>query len=211
MQASDVGSGKGKKMSGMFIVFEGIDGTGKSTVCRDLYDMLVSEGRDAILTAEPTKDEIGMLIRSCAIRNITPETEALLFVADRADHTVKIREWVRNGSIVLCDRYYASTLAYQSVTVDGPGLDMDWLISLNEPVIIEPDITFLLDVSPEVGMERVNARGQLSKFESTGYLSKVRENYLKLARERKFVVIDADRPLPEMFNEIFDILKKRMK
>ena len=198
-------------MKGMFIVFEGIDGSGKSSVCRDLHDMLVSKGMKAMLTAEPTKDEIGMLIRSCAVKNITPETEALLFVADRADHTVKIKEWMAAGNIVLCDRYYASTLAYQAASVGGPGLDMKWLMELNRPVIIEPDVTFLMDVDPKIGMERVKARGQLSKFESVEYLSEVRKNYLELAKKNKYEVIDANMPLNKTMEKVCAILEKRMK
>ena len=198
-------------MKGMFIVFEGIDGSGKSSVCRDVHDMLVAKGRNAIQTAEPTKDEIGMLIRSCAVKNIASETEALLFVADRVGHTVKIKEWVKNGNIVLCDRYYASTLAYQAASPDGKGLDMKWLMELNRPIIKEPDITFLLDIDPTIGMTRVKARGQLSKFETVEYLSEVRKNYLELAKKNGFEIIDASMPLGKMTEKIYDILEKRMK
>ena len=198
-------------MKGMFVVFEGIDGSGKSSVCMDLHDRLVSDGMNAILTAEPTKDDIGMLIRSCAVKNISAETEALLFVADRANHTLKIKEWIDDGNIVICDRYYASTLAYQAASVDGTGLDMKWLTELNRPVIMEPDVTFLLDVDPKIGMDRVRARGQLSKFESVEYLSEVRKNYLDIAEKNKFEVVDANLPLAKMTEKIYEILKTRMK
>lgn len=195
-------------MKGLFVVFEGIDGSGKSSVCGAVGGILKEKGLETVITAEPTTDEIGMLIRN-GIEGITREAEALLFVADRAMHTSKMADWIEDGAIVLCDRYYASTLAYQAAPMDGKALDGQWLWKLNEPVIREPDITFLMDVSPEIGLRRVGARGELSKFERSDYLNAVRDNYLKMADSKGFIVMDAERPMDETVNEVIEIIIKR--
>ena len=188
-------------MKGMFIVFEGIDGSGKSSVCK----RLAKEFDNVVVTAEPTESKIGMLIRTM---DISRETEALLFVADRADHTVQIKKWVDEGKIVICDRYYASTLAYQSAPLNGPALPMEWLEALNEKVIIEPDMTFLFDIKPEVGLTRVSSRGQTTKFEKQTYLENVRKNYLDIAKRKGFTIIDAERSANDVFKEILEKIKE---
>lgn len=176
------------KAKGLFIVFEGIDGSGK-TSCMEAVAKEIGKKRDVIVTAEPTKGPIGMLIRSS--RDILPATEALLFTADRAEHTRRIKEWTEDGKTVLCDRYFASTLAYQSAELNGPSVPREWLAAVNSGVILKADMTFLFDIDPELGLERVEARGAKSKFESLGYLREVRKNYLGLAEEHGFTVIDA--------------------
>jgi len=184
---------------GLFIVFEGIDGSGKSSCMEDVASSLEKDF-DVVRTAEPTKGGIGMLLRSST--DLLPVTEALLFVADRAEHTGQIMKWVGDGKVVLCDRYYASTLAYQSVEMDGHLLDGRWLKALNDKVTVEPDITFLFDIDPEISMERIGTRGTMSKFERLEYLKGVRKRYLSIARSRKFTVIDASGPKEAVFKEI---------
>ncbi|MDR0778287.1 MAG: dTMP kinase [Methanomassiliicoccaceae archaeon] len=192
-------------MKGLFIVFEGIDGSGKSS-CMDSVASEISKTQRTIITAEPTKGEIGMLLRS--LTETIPETEALLFTADRSHHTQEIKGWIDDGNIVLCDRYYASTLAYQSAEMNGRSVDTGWLRTLNDKVIIEPDATFLFDIDPKEGLERVESRGEKSKFERLGYLKEVRANYLKLAKERKFIVIDASRPKEDVLADVMSHISK---
>ena len=184
---------------GLFIVFEGIDGSGKSS-CIDSVASALEENFDVIKTAEPTKDAIGMLLRSSP--DLLPVTEALLFVADRAEHTGQIKKWIDDRKIVLCDRYYASTLAYQSVKLDERRLDGRWLRSLNDRVTIEPDITFLFDIDPEISMERIGSRDTMSKFERLEYLKGVRKKYRSIARSMGFYVIDASKPREAVFKEV---------
>jgi len=190
---------------GLFIVFEGIDGSGKSS-CADTVSDLLGKERDVIRTAEPTKEGIGAFIRSSA--DLTPEAEALLFVADRAQHTHAMRQWVNDGKIVICDRYYASTLAYQSSSMNGRSVDIEWLKVMNDKVIMEPDITFLFDIDPEIGLERVESRGSKSKFEALEYLREVRSKYLKIAKDRNFVVIDASMPKEKVADEVLKHISK---
>ncbi|HKM09352.1 MAG TPA: dTMP kinase [Candidatus Methanomethylophilaceae archaeon] len=193
-------------MVGRFIVFEGIDGAGKSTLIEGLSKSLSSRGIDIVSTAEPTEGPIGRMIRSGTVRKVSQNAEALLFTADRACHTQEILEWKESGKTVLCDRYYASTIAYQSTNLEGTKADKEWLKEINRPIIIEPDITFLLDIDPEMGMERVNGRGDVSKFEVTEYLKKVRSNYLEMAKESNFHVIDASGTEEEVLAEAIAII-----
>ena len=195
-------------MVGLFVVFEGIDGSGKSSVCRSVKKSLEAEDENVIITAEPTDSDIGRMIRNG--ENFTPETEALLFVADRACHTVEIKKWVGKGLIVLCDRYYASTLAYQAASL-GKDVDLEWLTTINEKVSIEPDLTFLLDVDPIKGLDRVGKRGETSRFEHLEYQKKVRENYLEIAEKRGFTIIDASKGRRTVASEVLKIIRKRLE
>jgi dTMP kinase len=191
---------------GLFIVFEGIDGSGKSSCIRSIADALKN---NVIVTSEPTRSEIGMLIRSS--NDIIPETEALLFTADRAEHTLEIKKWIEEKKTVLCDRYYASTVAYQSAEMNGRSVDMHWLLRINLKVIIHPDVTFLFDIDPVKGLERVESRGEKSKFERLEYLREVRKNYLRLAKKFNFVVIDASRTKEEVFSDVMKRISKLME
>ncbi len=196
-------------MKGAFIVFEGADGAGKSSLCRRIADELSARGIEAVLTAEPTHEGIGKFIRSGDAGHISQRTEALLFVADRNDHTERISEWVSEGKVVLCDRYFASTVAYQSARLDGDASDRDWLLEINRQFIGIPDATVLLDIDPEVGMGRVGDRGEeISKFERLDFQNQVRSNYLGLAEEFGFDVLDASRTQDEVFRDAMAIVEK---
>ncbi|MCL2786253.1 MAG: dTMP kinase [Methanomassiliicoccaceae archaeon] len=185
---------------GAFIVFEGIDGSGKSSCMDEVASALLRERIKVIKTSEPTKGEIGAILRTSG--NRTPEAEALLFTADRAVHTCEIVKWVESGKTVLCDRYYASTIAYQSASLNGRSADADWLTAINDEVIIEPDMTLLFDIDPELSMGRVESRGRRSRFERPEYLREVRNNYLRIAKLRNFKVIDASRPKEEVLEDV---------
>lgn len=196
-------------MEGAFIVFEGIDGSGKSTLCNRIASELGSEGRKVILTAEPTHEGIGAFIRSGSAGDISQATEALLFVADRNDHSERIGRWVSEGNIVLCDRYFASTVAYQSAKLDGDGTDRDWLLSINSRFTSRPDATVLLDIDPSESLRRVGVRGEeVSKFEKLDFLEQVRSNYLRLAEECGFAVVDASAGPDTVFDNVMSVIRK---
>lgn len=188
----------------MFIVFEGIDGSGKSSAINKLRLALEMAGKKVMVTAEPTAGNLGKIVAET--EGLIPETEALLFTADRANHTKQIREWIADGFTVICDRYFASTLAYQSAA----GMDINWLKTINSRVIIKPDVTFLFDIDPEKAMERINKRGEPSRFEKLEYQRKVREQYLAIGEEYGFIKIDADRERAEIADEVISIVKERM-
>ena len=196
-------------MSGAFIVFEGADGAGKSSLCKRVAEELTAKGIEVVLTAEPTHEGIGAFIRSGGAGDISQRTEALLFVSDRNDHTEKIKEMVSEGKVVLCDRYFASTVAYQSAKLDGDASDREWLIGINREFIDIPEAIILLDIDPKVGMDRVGVRGEeISKFERLDFQNQVRENYLLLAKEFGFDVIDASQTQDQVFAEAMEIVDK---
>ena len=194
---------------GLFIVLEGIDGSGKTTLARALKCELESVmGMDVVITAEPTDGPVGSLLRGETVDS--PAAEAMLFVADRACHTDEIRKLTERGITVICDRYYASTLAYQSASLSGPDLDYDLLVQMNMAVTAEPDITILLDLDPEVSNGRVDSRGeQKSKFERLEYQKRVRENYLRIAKERGFSVLDASKSPEQLCSEALKLVKEK--
>lgn len=189
---------------GVFIVLEGIDGTGKSTISKKLRAWLEEKGREVVLTAEPTGDWLGMAVRRANNEDLDPRTESLLFTADRCQHTLRIEEMLKQGKVVICDRYYGSTVAYQGAALEKDMGDnaVSWLLNLNGPVIRHPDVTILLTSEPKVAMRRVGNRGMPSKFEREGYLGKVQDNYLMLAREAKWTVIDSSGKLGEVLESV---------
>jgi dTMP kinase len=192
-------------VTGRFYVFEGIDGSGKSTVARMLNDKLTSTfGKDTVLTAEPTGSWIGECVRRANKEDVGDFAEALLFMADRAQHTLEISRAVEEGKIVICDRYYVSTLAYQSVTLERLVPDpVLWLRAVNAPIIRRPDITFYFMIEPERAMKRMKDRDEKSKFEKIGFLKKVASIYEEMSlSDPSAYVIDASRPLDEVFAEV---------
>ncbi len=173
---------------GMFIVFEGIDGSGKTTQVKLLAERLSKEGREVVVTREPGGTRIGGQIRELLLnpanREITYRAEAMLYAADRAQHVgEKILPALKAGRIVICDRFTGSTLAYQG---GGRGIDREFLNRLNQLAVsgVHPDMVFLLDVPPRVGLERLADNGtSMDRLESEGILfyNRVRETYLALA------------------------------
>jgi dTMP kinase len=189
---------------GVFIVFEGIDGSGKSTHIKALAEELRGRGYGVLQTSEPSKDRIGNFIRRYAERNdgrLTPETEALLFAADRFEHVKTVIEpALRRGRIVISDRYLYSSLAYQG----AGGLDLDWIREMNR-FAPKPDIGILLDILPEFSLQRVDRRKTV--FEVSDYLRKVRNIYLKLVEGGELVRVDADKPRKAVQMEVFSLVE----
>ena len=183
----------------MFIVLEGIDGAGKSTQAKLLKLWFEEKGYEVVLTKEPTDTAFGKLIRRLVLTGgkegiidgakISHEAEALLFAADRAEHVDKlIKPSLDAGKIVISDRYFYSSLAYQWAR----GLDLEWLIDLNR-FAIRPDLVILLDLPVKESMKRLRSRSIKSEFDKIYELQrKVRENYLKLAeRFREIKIVNA--------------------
>lgn len=193
----------------LFIVVEGIDGCGKSTAAETLADWLE---RDVVLTREPTDSWIGTAVRDGSKDASSPYLDALLFMADRSQHTLEIANWIEDGKTVVCDRYYHSTVAYQTAFLKAQSLgdNFDWLLDANMRISRHPDITFLLILNPERALERVGARGDLSRFERLDFLKDVEDNYFRLARlDDTIVQIDADRPPDDIVKDLLDIIRER--
>ena len=194
---------------GAFIVFEGIDGSGKSThirlLCRDLRE----QGHDVLWTSEPSRGRIGRFIREYVERRrsrLPPEVEALLFAADRFQHVRRIIEpGLERGHIVVSDRYIHSSLAYQG----AEGVSLGWIRELNMFAPM-PDLCILLDVSPETGLGRMR-RHRRTVFEVYTYQQKVRALYLQFAEQGELVKVDADRPVDEVQGDISALVQDLLR
>lgn len=199
---------------GRFIVFEGIDGSGKTTQARMLAEHLRANGRRVVLTAEPTDFPSGTALRQ-ALGGAVKKSEcemAALFVQDRIAHNIHptegIRALTKSGTDVICDRYYYSTLAYQ-----GQSTDYSWVKAMNLlcPEIKKPDLCIYVDLLPEQSLERI-ARGRDSTeiYENLATLTKVREQFLSVIRDlgecENICVIDGYRGIDEIFSDICAIV-----
>ena len=192
---------------GWFIVFEGVDGSGKSTQIELLSMKLRDQGVDHVLEREPSDGAIGRFIRNYAEagdRYLQPESEALLFTADRFEHSKRIEQTLDQGVTVVCDRYYHSTLAYQSAA----GVPVAWLRDLQK-FALKPDLVLLLDVDPGRSLMRVSGR-TLTVFENRDYLSRVRDLYLGFAREGEMQLVDTGRPVDEVEAEVENLVEDLM-
>lgn len=197
---------------GLFITLEGPEGSGKSTQIRALSAALSRAGYCVLQTREPGGTSIAEAIRQILLLSssrepITPEAEALLILAARGQHVTNLIEpALQRGTIVLCDRFFDSTLAYQGF---GRGLDLAWLRSVNAVATkrLNPDLTLLLDVPVMVGLtRRQKARGRQNRLdnESQQFHHRVRKGFLKLAAQspHRIKVFDAHRPPDEIRAEL---------
>ena len=191
-----------------FITFEGIDGSGKSTVMKHVYKNLKSEGFDVVKTFEPTNSWIGKKVQECIETKTDPFITTFAFLADRFDHCKKIQKWLDEGKIVLCDRYAESTYAYQSVQmideIDNP---IKWLQELSKDRIIIPDRTFMFIIDAKDAIKRIQHRDNLIPFEKVSFLNKVNENYKLLSKGKRFKNIDASKSIEELIKICIDDIK----
>ena len=205
----------------MFISFEGIEGSGKTTHAKHTVRFLKDKGHDCVITREPGGTRIGEKIRAILLdplsKDMDPLTELLLYTADRAQH---IKEYIlpllSDGKIVLCDRYYDATMAYQGF---ARGLDIGLIEKMHKLLFenLKPDITLLLDLPPEIGLERAwkqikkgTRTGEETRFEeeTLSFHKQVRSGYLELAslEPERFRIIDASKKEDEVQEEIIKIL-----
>lgn len=178
---------------GRFIVFEGIDGSGKSSTMASVAEALDVDG-GVWTTAEETDSYLGEAVRRSIEEHADPMATAYLFLADRARHVPEIRRHLEVGKTVLCDRFMHSTLAYQGVTLADRMRDpMAFLRFLHTPIGLEPDRVLLFDVDPETALSRIGDRDAKARYEKAAFLQKVRANYRLLAAGRPdmFTIIDA--------------------
>lgn len=202
---------------GKFIVIEGLDGSGQGTQISKLaYFLNDTRQKDkfgytgAQITKEPTPNLIGGLIRSQLNHDWKSSQECLqlLFCADRAHHLEKeIVPLLEKGVIVVCDRYFFSTVAYGSLDIK----DRNWLLELNKNFLL-PDVTILLKVSPKVCVERIyKNRYSVELFEKEELLAKVWENFDKLSKEFENVsVVNGERPIDQIHQEIAEIIINKL-
>jgi dTMP kinase len=199
-----------KRGKGLFITFEGIEGSGKSTQIEIFCDHLDSEGIDYVRTLEPGGTQIGNEIRKVLLSvehsGMSSMTELLLYAASRAQHVAEvIRPSLERGTIVVCDRFSDSTLVYQGF---GRGLDKDMISGLNQLCTdgLSPDLTFILDVDVETGLRRNRSANKVDRLEleAIEFHRKVREGYLSLSskEQRRIKLIRSDGSIDDIAEEI---------
>ena len=183
-------------MSGRFIVFEGGEGSGKSTAAAATAKRLEGAGVDVVLTREPGGTVVGEQVRALLHHDLAPWTEAFAFLVARAQIVEEvIRPALARGATVVCDRYEASFIAYQGY---ARGLEMGPLLAANEAATggVHPDLTVYLDIDPEVGLKRKLGEDEAIRtgLETLAFHRKVREGYLsqmRLAPAGSWVIVDA--------------------
>jgi len=208
----------------MFITFEGIEGTGKSTQIHNVKEYFESRGKEVFLTLEPGGSRVGQELRKMLLhvenKDLTPITELFLYLADRAQHIAQvIRPKLEAGQVVLCDRFADSTIVYQGF---GRGLDIETLKQLNEVAVdgLWPDLTVVLDIDPETGLKRATQRNiKDGKAEAEGrfeaehisFHKRIREGYLTWAANNRdrIKVADASSTPDDVFERIKAIIDAR--
>lgn len=192
----------------MFITFEGIDGVGKSTQLDLLQSWLEGRGREVVRTLEPGGTELGQEIRHLLLHrkgDVAARAEALLYAADRAHHVAtKIRPALADGKVVLSDRYFDSSVAYQGAARE---LDVTEVrnISLWAVDHLVPDLTVLLDLDAHAAILRRNKTGtepDRLEREKVDFFERARSQYLELAKEPRFLVVDATLSIDEIQEQI---------
>jgi dTMP kinase len=203
---------------GTFISFEGGEGAGKSTQIRRLADRLRADGADVVLTREPGgsagAEQIRELILNGDADRWSPVTETLLMYAARRDHVERvIRPALQRGAVVLCDRFFDSTRAYQGAGGDAP---VSLIKSLEEHVLggAIPDLTLIFDLPPTVGLARAAARGGEARFESKGlgFHERLAAGFLEIARRepQRCVVIEAAGDIEAVEADVWSAVSSRL-
>lgn len=204
-------------MNKNFIVIEGGDGSGKTTLIKVLEKYLKEEGFDVMTTREPGGIATAEKIREIILNEeVEPITEALLFASARREHLIKkVLPALKEGKIVLCDRFLYSSLAYQG---NARGLGIENVYEINKPAVdgLMPGLTIFLDIAPERGIERINKNrsNEINRLDLEGleFHTKVREGYHKaidMYPENNVEIIDGDRHIDDVFKDVKDMLENK--
>ena len=204
----------------MFITLEGPEGSGKTTAIQKAVDTLTHMGYEIIRTREPGGTEIAEQIRDVILdkanTSMDPRTEALLYAASRRQHLVeKVWPALKEGKIVICDRYLDSSLAYQG-GARGLGIENVLNINLFATENTWPDLTLLFDIDPSIGLSRINKNADREvnrlDLEKLEFHKKVRQTFLDLAARfpERYVIIDASKSIDEVAKDTLDAIFERI-
>ncbi|TDX51308.1 dTMP kinase [Orenia marismortui] len=209
-------------MTGYFITLEGVEGSGKSTQIKLIKKYLESLNYEVINTFEPGDTEVGQEIRRILLNpnheNLLPKAELLLYTAERAQHVSElIKPSLKEGKIVISDRYIDATMAYQGY---ARGINKSLIEELNNIATegLIPDLTLVFDINPSLSLQRAkrvtsksNSQGDRIEAENLSFHQKVRKAYLDLAqKEDRIEIVDASKSINEVFDQVKILLKKRL-
>ncbi|ABN69731.1 thymidylate kinase [Staphylothermus marinus F1] len=193
--------------NGFFLVLEGIDGAGKTSIAFKLRDFLVEKGFNVHYTYEPYNTLYVEALKKKYNEYRDAYLDALTYAADRLVHIrTEILPYLRRGYIVICDRYYYSSAAYQS----AQGAPIEWVLEINK-YALKPDLTIYLDVDPAIGVKRrkgLNTR--FPEYEKLDFLYRVRENYLWLVDKGYMVLVDANREFDKVYRDVEKIVLEHL-
>ena len=200
----------------MFISFEGIEGSGKSSLIKNLKNYYKNHALDVFFTKEPGGTELGEKIREILLdptSEIDPSSELFLLMADRVHHVKnKINPNLNENKIVFCDRYIDSTIAYQGGGRDLDDKDIEGMIKMLKLPI--PDLTILLDVPVETGLMRAKERSELDRFEKEDidFHKKIRQSYLNLQKRfpDRIIIFNASMNENDVFEEVLNFIKSKI-
>lgn len=200
-----------KGIEALLITFEGGEGAGKTTLIDHIYGVFEKRGKKVVKTRAPGGTKIGSLIRDILLHKeeLSSRAELLFFLADRAQHVDEvILPALKNGVVVLCDRFNDSTIAYQG---GARGLDLEWIQELCAFATqgLQPDLTLYLDLDPCEGLKRVNHRSKdRIEIMEVSFHQKVRDTYLAIAKKepKRFHVIDASKSPSDVFAQVLPFL-----
>lgn len=214
------------KKTNLYIVFEGINGAGKSTTINGLVDFLKAKNKRVLQTKEPGSPHIKLgavvagIVKEGLAGKITPQAESLLFAADRFEHAQSVvLPALNRGEFVVSDRFVYSSIAFQGF---ARGLGRDFIEKINQVTtdLVRPDLVFLFDISVEKALQRIssrstegNAERDIFEDENIKFHQTIRDAYLLMAKENPdiFVLIDAEKSKEEVYSQVITELKKRLE
>ncbi|MEO0199155.1 MAG: dTMP kinase [candidate division WOR-3 bacterium] len=201
---------------GFFLTIEGIEGSGKSTLTEGIIEFLKTKGFNVVYSREPGGTKVGESVRNILLADgneMDPMTEVFLFLAARRENVRKnILPALRDGKVVVCDRYIDSTIAYQGY---GRGLPIKLLRRLNKLATygIKPDLTLVIDIDPEKGLKRISGK-ELDRIEreNIDFHRRVRDGYRKIARisGRRVKLLDGELPKEELLKKAISLVESRL-
>ncbi len=202
-----------ERARGCLIVCEGIDGSGKTTVSRALVDALIAKGVATHWTCEPTRTWLGEAVRRGVADDLDPFAVASLFMADHAEHVRQVKAHLTRGEVVVSDRWSDSTHAYQAAALEGRVHDpITWLTQAGAPANHVPEIVLYFDLPVASALARLESRGApRERFENRAVLERVAANYGRLAKERAYLVIDADRDLESVVADAVATVQRALR
>ncbi len=201
---------------GLFVSFEGGEGSGKTTVISHLIDYIKELNIEYIVTREPGGCDIAEQIRNVILDTsntaMNKRTEALLYAASRAQHVEeKLRPALESGKLVICDRYVDSSIIYQGYARDN-NVDDIWFINNFAMDNVVPDVTIFFDIKPEEALKRLENR-EMNRLdlESLSFHQKVYDAYMNLCKQPHFVKVDATQSVDEVVKDVFNIIKSQLE